>query len=72
MPPRFPLIAEVAAAHQVSPQQVTLAWELALGEHVLPIPGASRPESVRDCAQAMGLELSVAEVEALSKQLLPR
>ncbi len=69
---RFPLIAEVAAAHQVSPQQVTLAWELALGEHVLPIPGASRPESVRDCAQAMGLELSVAEVEALSKQLLPR
>lgn len=69
---RFPVIAEVAAAHQVSPQQVTLAWELALGDHVVPIPGASRPESVRDSAQAMALQLSADEVEVLSSALLQR
>ena len=31
-------------AHGVSPQQVALAWELALADVVIPIPGASRPE----------------------------
>jgi aryl-alcohol dehydrogenase-like predicted oxidoreductase len=31
--------AEVAAERGVSPQQVALAWMLALGDHVLPIPG---------------------------------
>ena len=32
----------------MSPQQVCLAWLLARGEHVIPIPGASRPASVAD------------------------
>lgn len=67
---RFPVIAEVAAAHGVSPQQVTLAWELALGSHVIPIPGASRPASVQDSAKATQLQLTAGEVEALSAALL--
>lgn len=67
---RFPVLAEVAARHGVSPQQVTLAWELALGEHVIVIPGASRPESIFDSAQAMHLELSAEEVEAISSAVL--
>ena len=37
----------VADARGVSPQQVALAWELALAPVVIPIPGASRPESIR-------------------------
>lgn len=69
---RFPVIAEVADAHGVSPQQVTLAWELALGDHVLPIPGASRPGSIQDSAQAGDLELTADEVERLSDALLQR
>ena len=34
----------------VSPQRVALAWELALAPVVVPIPGASRPESIQDSA----------------------
>ena len=47
--------ARSAADHGVSPQQVVLAWELSLGEHVIPIPGARRPESIIDSAKAADL-----------------
>jgi aryl-alcohol dehydrogenase-like predicted oxidoreductase len=56
---------EVADAHGVSPQQVTLAWMLAKAPVVIPIPGASRPESVIDSAQAAGLVLTPAELARL-------
>ncbi|HMQ65962.1 MAG TPA: aldo/keto reductase, partial [Arachnia sp.] len=55
---RFAVLSEVAGRLGVSPQRVTLAWELALGDHVIPIPGSSRPESITDSAAAMSLELS--------------
>ncbi|QHT57272.1 aldo/keto reductase [Cellulomonas sp. H30R-01] len=57
---------DVAADHGVSPFQVTLAWELALAPVVIPIPGASRPESIRDSAQAAALTLTPDEVARLS------
>ncbi|SDT17493.1 Predicted oxidoreductase [Friedmanniella luteola] len=62
----FAPFAEVAQAHGVSPQQVVLAWELSLGEHVIPIPGARRPESITDSAKAADLELSPDELERLN------
>lgn len=58
--------AEVAAAHNVSPQQVCLAWELAGSDAVIPIPGASRPRSILDSVAAAALELSPDELAALS------
>ncbi|MBM6405867.1 aldo/keto reductase [Phycicoccus sp. CSK15P-2] len=57
--------AEVADAHGVSPQQVALAWELALADVVLPIPGSSRPESITDSVQAAELQLTPDELAAL-------
>jgi aryl-alcohol dehydrogenase-like predicted oxidoreductase len=57
--------AEVAAAHGVSPQQVALAWELAKSPVVIPIPGASRPESIVDSVQAAELVLSPEELARL-------
>jgi aryl-alcohol dehydrogenase-like predicted oxidoreductase len=57
--------AEVAAARGVSPQQVALAWELAKSPVVIPIPGASRPESILDSVQAAELELSPEELARL-------
>ena len=69
---RFGVLTEVADAHGVSPQQVTLAWQLSLGEHVIPIPGASRPASIVDSARAMDLELTDDEVERISAALLQR
>ncbi len=66
----YPAIAKVAQSHGVSPQQVTLAWELSLGNHVIPIPGASRPESIKDSALAMHLELSSDELASISDAVL--
>lgn len=62
----FAPFLDVAADHGVSPFQVTLAWELALAPVVVPIPGASRPESIRDSAQAAALTLTAEEVARLS------
>jgi len=56
----------VADAHGVSPQQVALAWELALAPVVIPIPGASRPESIRDSVRSVELELGADEIAQLS------
>lgn len=63
---RFGVFAEVGEAHGVSPQQVVLAWELALADTVIPIPGARRAASIADSARAADLELSADEVERLS------
>ncbi|MFD8411464.1 aldo/keto reductase [Streptomyces sp. NPDC059650] len=52
---------EVAAEHGVSPQRVCLAWLLSRAPVVIPIPGASRPRSVRDSASAAGLVLTEAQ-----------
>ena len=54
--------AEIGERHGVSPQQVALAWMLAKSPHVVPIPGASRPASVQDSAQASELTLSADEL----------
>jgi aryl-alcohol dehydrogenase-like predicted oxidoreductase len=62
--------ARIAKAHGVSPQQVTVAWHLALSPVVIPIPGASRPQSIQDSAKAPALELSAAEMEELSGVLI--
>lgn len=58
--------AAVAAKHGASPQQVCLAWELALSPAVIPIPGASRPESVADSVRAVDLALDDEDLAALS------
>jgi aryl-alcohol dehydrogenase-like predicted oxidoreductase len=57
--------AEVARRHDASPQQVALAWELAQAPVVIPIPGASRPESVRDSVAAAGLRLEPEDLRLL-------
>ena len=61
----FAPFAQVAEARGVSPQRVALAWQLARAPHVVPIPGASRPESVLDSVQAATLELTDAELALL-------
>ena len=58
--------AEVAQERGVSPQQVALAWELALSPVVIPIPGATRPETIRDSVAAADLELTPAELDRLN------
>ena len=63
----FSAFQDVAAAHGVSPQQVCLAWMLAKSPYVVPIPGSSRPETIRDSARAVELELTAAELARLEE-----
>ncbi len=64
---RHRAFGEVAASHGVSPQQVALAWELALAPIVIPIPGASRPASIADSVRATELRLTSEEIALLSQ-----
>ncbi|MFD4422931.1 aldo/keto reductase [Agromyces sp. NPDC058484] len=57
--------ADVARARGVSPQRVALAWMLQSSPNVIPIPGASRPESVLDSVAATTLELDADELARL-------
>src|SRR5262245_33044291 len=56
----------IAETHGVSPQRVALAWLLALGPTMIPIPGSSRPETITDSLKAAELELSEADVRSIS------
>ena len=58
-------VRETADAHGVSPQQVALAWLLSLSPVMIPIPGASRPESILDSVKAVDLQLSDDELAAI-------
>lgn len=60
---RFEVFEQIGRERGVSPHQVVLAWELALGTTVIPIPGASRPESVLDSVLAADLSLDDSELD---------
>jgi aryl-alcohol dehydrogenase-like predicted oxidoreductase len=68
-----PIVAglrRIAARHgaDVTPAQVALAWVLAQGRHVVPVPGAKRERWVTQNAGAAALRLTardLAEVAAL-------
>jgi aryl-alcohol dehydrogenase-like predicted oxidoreductase len=62
---RHAAFQEVADARGLSAHQVTLAWMLAKAPVVIPIPGASRPESILDSVKAVDLELTSDELARL-------
>jgi aryl-alcohol dehydrogenase-like predicted oxidoreductase len=62
---RFEAFKDVAGARGVSPQVIALAWELAKSPHVIPIPGSSRPETIRDSATAVDIVLTDEEFARL-------
>jgi aryl-alcohol dehydrogenase-like predicted oxidoreductase len=66
---RHEAFQRVADAHGVSPQQVTLAWMLAKAPVVIPIPGASRPESITDSVRAADLVLAGEELGELDESV---
>ena len=60
---------EVAARLGVSPFALALAWEIKYSPAVLPIPGATRAESVLDCVSALDIKLSDEDFDYLSNNL---
>lgn len=60
---------EVAAKYNASPFAVALAWEMKFSSSVLPIPGATRTETVLDCVAALDIKLSDEDFEYLNSNL---
>ncbi|MEC3975738.1 aldo/keto reductase [Amycolatopsis sp. H20-H5] len=58
-------VAEIAGKHGASPAQVAIAWLLALGPHVFPIPGTSTVAHLLDNIGAASVQLDEGDVRAL-------
>jgi aryl-alcohol dehydrogenase-like predicted oxidoreductase len=61
-------VKAVAERHDATPAQVALAWLMAQGEHVVPIPGTKRRSRLEENVEAVQLTLSaedLAELDAL-------
>jgi aryl-alcohol dehydrogenase-like predicted oxidoreductase len=62
-------VEALAGAKSCTPSQLALAWVLAAGDDVVPIPGTKRRSYLEDNAGAIGVQLSdddLAQLEALS------
>ena len=57
----------VAAARKCTPAQVALAWVLAQGEDIVPIPGTKRRQYLEQNAASLGVKLTGAEIATLAK-----
>ncbi len=64
-------ISKVADRHGVSNAQIALAWLLAQGEDIVPIPGVKRIETLRDSAGAPDVTLSTDDLATLAAAAPP-
>jgi aryl-alcohol dehydrogenase-like predicted oxidoreductase len=60
-------LENIAAAKKCKPAQVALAWLLAQGEDVVPIPGTKRRAYLEQNCAALEIRLSPSEIDALAK-----
>jgi aryl-alcohol dehydrogenase-like predicted oxidoreductase len=58
-------IGELASAKKCTPAQLALAWTLAKGAHVVPIPGTKRRKYLEDNLGAMNVSLTADEVSKI-------
>jgi aryl-alcohol dehydrogenase-like predicted oxidoreductase len=61
------VIQVIAAKHGVTPAQVALAWVLAQGEDILPIPGTKRVSYLEQNLAAAELQLDSHDLAELGK-----
>jgi aryl-alcohol dehydrogenase-like predicted oxidoreductase len=64
--PDHPVVRPIAERLGISPHAVVLAWVLAQGPTVIPIPGGRTPEHVRDAIGAAEVRLSQEDVAAIT------
>ena len=64
-------IEQIAGAHQCTPAQVALAWLLAQGRDIVPIPGTKRRSYLEQNAAAADIKLAADEVRLLSQAFPP-
>jgi aryl-alcohol dehydrogenase-like predicted oxidoreductase len=64
-------LAQIARNKDCTPSQLALAWVLAQGDHIIPIPGTKRRKYLEENAGAVDVEITPADsekIEALLKQ----
>jgi len=69
------VVRRVAERHEATPAQIALAWTLAQGDHVLPIPGTKRIRYLEENVSAATLRLEdddLAELDAAPPVSAPR
>ncbi|MBC8066005.1 MAG: aldo/keto reductase [Chlorobia bacterium] len=64
-------VKTIASKHEATPAQVALAWVLAQGENIAPIPGTKRISRLEENVASAELELSSEELKTLSEILQP-
>ncbi len=60
-------VRDAATAHDASDRQIVLAWMLARSPQILPIPGTGTVEHLESNVAAAAIELTAAEVAAITK-----
>lgn len=60
-------VKELADRKQCTPGQLALAWLLAQGEHIVPIPGTKKRERLRENLGAVDVELAQDELQLLDE-----
>lgn len=63
---QFSEFGVVAAEHDATAQEITLAWLLKLSPVVIPIPGATKPVTVDSIVRSLNIELTDSQFERLS------
>ena len=59
-------VADAARRHDATPHQIVIAWLLARSPAILPIPGTGSPDHLEENVAAADIELSLAEVAAIT------
>ncbi|OIK04816.1 aldo/keto reductase [Streptomyces monashensis] len=62
-------VKEIAAEKDVTPAQLAIAWVLAQGEDVVPIPGTKRRTYLEQNAGAVGIELTKEDLARIDAEL---
>jgi aryl-alcohol dehydrogenase-like predicted oxidoreductase len=60
-------IAELAREQRCTPAQLALAWLLAQGDDIVPIPGTRRPSRLNENVEALQLELSAEDLRRIDE-----
>ena len=64
-------IEQIAAAKGVKASQLALAWVLAQGEDMVPIPGTARRAHLEENVAALGIALSPGDLAQLNEAAPP-
>lgn len=64
-------LERIAAAKKATPAQVAIAWLLAQGEDVVPIPGTKRRKYLEQNCAALDIKLTPDEIEELKRAFPP-